>query len=72
MGISTTDGRENASRIYTADHVKKMIERQKEGYGWEFLFRGANIDAIETAARLGIRRDRAFNDHGDAAFPMRP
>ncbi len=45
--IITTDGMENSSRRYTYDKVKKMVERQKSKYGWEFLFLGANIDAIE-------------------------
>ncbi len=57
--VITTDGMENASRRYTSDAVKAMIERQKTKYGWEFLFLGANIDAVETAARYGIGRDRA-------------
>ena len=57
--IITTDGMENASRRYTYGKVRKMIERQKEKYGWEFLFLGANIDAVETAGRIGIRKDRA-------------
>ena len=65
MFIITTDGMENASRKYTADRVKQMIERQKEKYGWEFLFIGANIDAVETAARYGIGSDRAVNYHAD-------
>ena len=65
MFIITTDGMENASRKYTADRVKQMIERQKEKYGWEFLFIGANIDAVETAARYGIDRDRAVNYNAD-------
>ena len=65
MFIITTDGEENASRRYTAAQVKKMIERQKEKYGWEFLFIGANIDAIETAARYGIGKDRAVNYNAD-------
>ena len=65
MFIITTDGMENASRKYTADRVKRMIERQKENYGWEFLFIGANIDAVETAARYGIGSDRAVNYHAD-------
>ena len=56
--IITTDGMENASREYTSDQVKKMIEAQKEK-GWEFLFLGANIDAVETAKHFGIARDRA-------------
>ena len=65
MFIITTDGQENASHHYTSERVKKMIERQKERYGWEFLFIGANIDAVETAARYGIDRDRAVNYNAD-------
>ena len=65
MFIITTDGMENASRKYTADSVKQMIERQKERFGWEFLFIGANIDAVETAARYGIDSDRAVNYNAD-------
>lgn len=61
MFIITTDGMENASRKYSSDKVKAMIERQKEKYGWEFLFIGANIDAVETAAQYGIDKDRAVN-----------
>ena len=64
--IITTDGMENASRNYTCDRVRKMIERQKEKYGWEFLFIGANIDAVETAARYGIGSDRAVNYNADS------
>ena len=52
--VITTDGMENASRRYSARRVKEMIRRQKEKYGWEFLFLGANIDAVETAGHLGI------------------
>jgi len=63
--VITTDGMENASRIYSYDRVKQMVERQKEKYGWEFLFLGANIDAIETAGRFGIAEDRAANFHSD-------
>ncbi len=65
MFIITTDGMENASKKYTSERVKGMIERQKEKYGWEFLFIGANIDAVETAARYGIERDRAVNYNAD-------
>ncbi len=57
--IITTDGQENSSHTYTYDKVKKMVERQKEKYGWEFLFLGANIDAIAEAARFGIAPERA-------------
>ncbi|MDO4364702.1 MAG: VWA domain-containing protein [Clostridia bacterium] len=65
MFVITTDGYENASRRYTSEQVKKMIERQKEKHGWEFLFIGANIDAVETAARYGIDKDRAVNYNAD-------
>ncbi len=64
--IITTDGQENASHRYSSDKVKQMIERQKEKYGWEFLFIGANIDAVETAKRYGIDRNRAVNYNADA------
>ncbi len=57
--VITTDGMENASKRYSCDDVKRMIERQRERYGWEFLFLGANMDAISTARRFGIREDRA-------------
>ena len=63
--VITTDGMENASRRYDSEKVKKMIERQKEKYGWEFLFLGANIDAVETAKHFGIGADRAVNYHSD-------
>jgi len=59
--IITTDGMENASRQYDSSTVKKMISRQQEKYGWEFIFLAANIDAVETADRIGIRRERAAN-----------
>ncbi len=64
--IITTDGQENASHHYSSDKVKQMIERQKEKCGWEFLFIGANIDAVETAKRYGIDRNRAVNYNADA------
>ena len=63
--VITTDGMENASRRYDSEAVKKMIERQKKKYGWEFLFLGANIDAVETAKHFGIGADRAVNYHSD-------
>ena len=65
MFVITTDGLENASHTYTSNQVKKMIEHQKEKYGWEFLFIGANIDAVETAERYGISKDRAVNYNAD-------
>ena len=57
--VITTDGMENASRRYSADMVRKMIKRQREKYGWEFIFLGANIDAVEAAGRIGIGSERA-------------
>ncbi len=64
--VITTDGMENASRRYSAEKVKQMIERQKTKYGWEFLFLGANIDAVETARHFGIDADRAANYRCDS------
>ncbi len=66
MFVIMTDGMENASRRYTSDEVKKMIEKEKEKYGWEFLFIGANIDSVETARHFGIGADRSVNYHADA------
>ena len=65
MFVITTDGYENASHIYSGSDVKKMIEEQKEKCGWEFIFIGANIDAVDTAARYGIDESRAVNYHAD-------
>ncbi len=65
--IITTDGMENASRNYNYDKVKKLVENAKEKDGWEFLFLGANIDAIEVAGRFGISEDRALNYECDKA-----
>ena len=64
--IITTDGMENASCKYSYDKVKQMIKRQKEKYGWEFLFLGANIDAISEAAKFGIDRDYAVDYECDS------
>ena len=64
--VITTDGMENASRKYSYDRLKAMIERQKEKYGWEFLFLGAIIDAAKEAARFGISADHAANYHADS------
>lgn len=66
MFVITTDGMENASRYYSSNKVKQMIERQKIKYGWEFLFLGANIDAVETACLFGIDEDRAVNYQCDS------
>ena len=63
--VITTDGLENASRHYSFKDVKKLIKRQQEKYNWEFLFLGANIDAIEVAGNMGISRDRAANYNCD-------
>ena len=63
--VITTDGMENASRRYTAEQVREMIGRQKARFGWEFLFLGANIDAVQTAGCFGIGEDRAVNYHSD-------
>lgn len=65
--IITTDGMENASHFYDYKRVKKMVEKEKDKYGWEFLFLGANIDAIEVAGRVGISADRAINYECDSA-----
>jgi len=63
--VIITDGQENSSREYSAEKVKAKIEHQKTKYGWEFIFLGANIDAVETANRFGIRADRVQNYHVD-------
>ncbi len=64
--VITTDGMENASCQYSAEEVRQMIEKEKTRYGWEFLFLGANIDAVGTAGRLGIGADRAANYNADS------
>jgi len=65
--VITTDGYENASREYTADSVRKMIEKQKEK-GWEFIFMGASIDAVSTGRQFGIARNRNYvNDSSGIA-----
>ncbi|MBR7070642.1 MAG: hypothetical protein IKI29_00495 [Clostridia bacterium] len=65
MFVITTDGLENASHIFSSNEVKKMVKHQKEKFGWEFLFIGANIDSVETAKHFGIGADRAVNYHAD-------
>lgn len=65
--VITTDGMENASRRYNYERVRKMIQRQKEQYGWEFIFLGANIDAAAEAKRFGIAPEWAANYHCDEA-----
>lgn len=64
--VIITDGLENASRYYSANKVKDMINRQKEKYGWEFMFIGANIDAVESAADIGICEECAANYQADS------
>ena len=66
MFVIITDGEENASRYYASAQVKDMVRRQKERYGWEFIFLGANIDAVETAGRFGINADRAVDYVADS------
>ena len=63
--VITTDGMENASREFGHEKIKTMIEKQKNEYNWEFIFLGANIDALSTARDLGISEDRAANYHAD-------
>ena len=64
--IITTDGMENSSRQYSYDKVKKMIEKQKEKYHWEFIFLGANIDAVGVADRFGVDRQHAVRYECDS------
>ncbi len=66
MFVITTDGLENASRSFSSDEVKKLVTAKKEE-GWEFIFLGANIDAVETARHFGISEDRAVNYRNDSA-----
>ena len=65
--VITTDGMENASRAYTYDEVQRMVKHEQEKYGWEFLFLGANMDAISAARSFGIRPDRAVRYRSDRA-----
>ena len=64
--VITTDGMENASREFTYDRIKSMVEHEKEKYDWEFIFLGANIDAVDVANHFGIDRSRAQNFHNDS------
>lgn len=64
--VITTDGMENASREYGYEQIKAMIEHQKVTYGWEFIFLGANIDAVSTAAKFGIQEEFAVKYHADS------
>ena len=62
--VIITDGQENDSHRYSSDEVKKMVNKQKET-GWEFIFLGANIDAVETAKEYGIDMERTARFHND-------
>ena len=64
--VIMTDGLENASCRYSSDEVKQMVETKKSKHGWEFLFLGANIDAVETAKHFGISADRSVNFNCDS------
>jgi uncharacterized protein YegL len=64
--VITTDGEENASREFSYGKIKAMVENQKSKYGWEFIFLGANIDAVEVAGHFGIAPSRAQNYHADS------
>lgn len=70
MFVIITDGMENASHEYSDKNIKAMIEKQKKDHGWEFIFLGANIDAVETAGKFGIKEDRAANYHADSEGTM--
>jgi len=65
--VITTDGMENASRVYNYDRVQRMVKHEQEKYGWEFLFLGANMDAISAARSFDIRPDRAVRYKNDGA-----
>ncbi|MBR4541026.1 MAG: VWA domain-containing protein [Lachnospiraceae bacterium] len=65
--IITTDGMENASKEYTYSKVKKLVEEKKKKYHWEFVFLGANIDAVEVAGRFGVAKNRAVRYECDSA-----
>ena len=67
MFVIITDGAENASHKYSAGRIKRRVEKMKNKYGWEFVFIGANMDAITEAGKIGISADRAGNYRADAA-----
>lgn len=66
MFVIITDGMENSSYEYNYDKIKNMIEHQKNKYGWEFIFLGANIDSVATAEHFGIDKDRAADYKADS------
>ena len=63
--VITTDGMENSSVIFDYRRVKRMIEKQQKKYGWEFIFLGANMDAVSVAGRMGIAPERSARFHND-------
>ncbi len=65
--VITTDGLENSSKEYNYEMIKRMIERQKRKYGWEFMFLGANMDAVSEAKKFGIDDNRSVSFHNDSA-----
>ena len=65
--VITTDGMENASRRYSYQDVQRMVKHEQEKYGWEFLFLGADMDAISAARSFGIRSDRAVRYYKDGS-----
>lgn len=65
--VIITDGMENSSREFSYEKIKEMVEHQKSKYAWDFIFLGANIDAIMTAGSFGISADRAANFVSDSA-----
>jgi len=64
--VIITDGLENASREYSAEKIKKMVKEAEKNDGWEFIFLGANIDAVSTASKYGISADKSMDYHADA------
>lgn len=65
MFVIITDGQENSSREYSVDKIKAQVEQHQQQYGWEFIFLGANMDALEVARHYGISADRAQSYHAD-------
>ena len=63
--VITTDGMENASKEYSYERIRQMIQHEQEKYGWEFIFLGANMDAVSVAGRIGIAPERAARFHND-------
>lgn len=68
--VIITDGYENASHLYSARQVREMVEKEQRDYGWEFVFLGANIDAIAAAGDIGIKAERAVDYVADSEGTM--